>query len=225
MRFLKLCALLVLILAVSGCGTPDSYYLNPPVAGDAGGRASQQPFSFSNPDHSADFGVSFTGFELYYRFYNISDLGTINNNAYDPTNPADPYTQLTSNGFLPIRSAADTQSSQSIPLIAVSSALAATAFNVQVNITGSASIPPDSAHPYRPATTSWEPIRPLKYGGMLSDPYAGYGFKNFLSNTYPSPRRKHRSPNYLQSDADFSEDHARHRAPPTWLSMRFHTDW
>ena len=61
----------------------------------------------------------------------------VNINAYDPTNPADPYTQLTSNGFYPIRSTTDTQASQSIPLIAVSSALAATAFNVQVNITGS----------------------------------------------------------------------------------------
>jgi hypothetical protein len=186
--------MLVVLLAVAGCGLPDSYFLQPPTPGTLA-QGQTQPFIFSNPDHTNDFGVSFTGFELYYRFYNVGD--TININAYDPTNPADPVTQLSNNGFLPIRSATDTQSSQSIPLINVLAlGLTNATFSVQVNITGSQASP-------GPGTYILGSNPAVEIRRNVIDPQLGYGFKNFLSNNYPSPIGT-TGTNYTATDADFN---------------------
>jgi hypothetical protein len=193
--FLKVPVMLALLLAAAGCGLPDSYFLQPPTPGTLA-LGSTQPFVFSNPDHSNDFGVSFTGFELYYRFYNVGD--TVNSAAYDPTNPADPVTQLTNNGFFPIRSSNDTATSQSIPLINVFVlGLTNAAFSVQVNITGSQTSP-------GPGTYSLGGNPAVEIRRNVIDPFAGYGFKNFLSNNYPSPSGTPGS-NYVPGDADFQK--------------------
>jgi hypothetical protein len=193
MHFLKVPVMLVVLLSLAGCGLPDSYFLQPPTAGAQAAGLLAQPFFFSNPDHTADFGVSFTGFELYYRFYNVGD--TVNINAYDPTNPADPVTQLSNNGFLPVRSATDILSSQSIPLINVAVlGLTNTVFSVQVNITGSPATGPGT---YVLGSNASVEIR-----RDMIDPYAGYGFKNFLSNSYLSPSGTPGT-NYIPTDTDF----------------------
>jgi hypothetical protein len=187
--------LLAIVLLEAGCGLPDSYFLQPPtVAQPAAGLSS---FSFLNPDHSNDLGVTFTGFELYYKFYNITD--TININAYDPTNPADPTTQLANAGFLPIRSFQDTPSSQSVPVIPVEPAVAGSSFLVQVNITGS---PATGSQPTGPANYKVGTADQVELRRYMVDPSTAYGYKNFLSNNYPSPSNT--NTNYSPTDSDFS---------------------
>jgi hypothetical protein len=188
-------ALLAIALVETGCGLPDSYFLQPPtVVQPAAGLSS---FSFLNPDHSNDLGVTFTGFELYYRFYNLTD--TININAYDPTNPADPTTQLASAGFLPVRTFQDTPSSQSIPVIPIGPAVAGSSFLVQVNITGS---PATGSQPTGPANYIVGTAGQVELRRNVVDPNHTYGYKNFLSNNYPSPSNT--NTNYSSVDGDFS---------------------
>jgi hypothetical protein len=190
MRFLKLCALLAIVFAETGCGLPDEYYLQPPVQGTPGTNY----FVFSNPSHSADFAVTFTGFELFYKFYSVGD--TININAYDPNNPSPPDVQLLNAGFLPITAGTDVPVNRLDPVIPVDTINAGFSFTIQVSINPTPGGNPVSSYsPSESASVTSTEIR--RY---VTDPTPSYGWKNFLSNFYIYQS----TTNYLPTDKDFN---------------------
>jgi len=127
--FLRL-TLLGIVLFETGCGLPDTYYLQPPsVVTLAPGPGYYQ---FSNPIHDPnhDINVNFTGDELYYKFYaNISDIEV---SAYDPSNTSDPSVQLTAKGFWPVCLGTDSPPTRTDPVIAIGTSLAQAGSTVTV---------------------------------------------------------------------------------------------
>jgi hypothetical protein len=92
-------------------------------------------FVFSNPIHDLnhDINVSFTGDELYYKFYaNISDIEI---NAYDSSNTSDPSVQLVNKGFFPLCLSTDSAPyNRTDPVIAISSSVAQSGSTVTVTL-------------------------------------------------------------------------------------------
>jgi hypothetical protein len=129
-RFLLLGAVMLQV----GCGLPDTFFLQAPTVVTLATGTSNN-FVFSNPIHdfNHDINVSFTGNELYYKFY--ADLN-IDQNAYDSTNPNDPSVQLAAKGFFPLRLSTDTSSNQADPQIAIGTGLAQAGSTVTVTING-----------------------------------------------------------------------------------------
>jgi hypothetical protein len=72
-------ALLGVILLETGCGLPDAFYLQPPLAGSPlpNGAQVNQPFFLTGSSRSNDINVTFTGYELYYKCYGTSDTAAI----------------------------------------------------------------------------------------------------------------------------------------------------
>jgi hypothetical protein len=70
MSCFRLCALLGIVVAVAGCGLPDSYFLVPPVAGvPFNTTTANNEFQIVGTDRGTDTGATFLGYELYYKFY------------------------------------------------------------------------------------------------------------------------------------------------------------
>lgn len=130
MKTFRRLTLLGIALLETGCGLPDTYYLQPPtVVTLAPGPGYYQ---FSNPIHDPnhDINVNFTGDELYYKFYvNISDIEV---SAYDPSNTSDPSVQLTAKGFWPVCLSTDSPPTRTDPVIAIGASLAQAGSTVTV---------------------------------------------------------------------------------------------
>jgi hypothetical protein len=188
MRSLRLLHFLVFVPLFVGCGLPDSYNLQPPVRQNLAGLVSNN-FEFLNPDHSTDLGVSFQGFDLYYRFY-AKDTD-ININAWDENDYHDPVTQLTTNGFLPICRAGDTPPSRVAPLIPVETSVRLQSFAVDVYIDFLPSGPgiPSSYYSYTPPLPVIPPPTPVtgEVRRNAQDPTSGYGYKSFAGNNVTLP--------------------------------------
>jgi hypothetical protein len=79
-----------------------------------------------------DINVTFTGNELYYKFYaNISD---ITGNDYDSSNTSDPSVQLTAKGFFPLVAGTDSVPNRLDPVIPIGTSLAAAGSIVTVTL-------------------------------------------------------------------------------------------
>jgi len=184
--FLRL-TLLGIVLFGTGCGLPDTYFLQQPtVVTLAPGPGYYQ---FSNPIHDPnhDINVNFTGDELYYKFYaNISDIEA---NAYDPSNTSDPSVQLTAKGFFPICLGTDIPSTRTDPVIAIGTGLAQAGSTVTVTISVS--------------LTSTYVVTSGPSGEVrrdIPDPYlSGTTYKTFLVNFY-SPSHN----NYILGSEDIT---------------------
>lgn len=125
--------LLAAVMLEVGCGLPDSYYLYPPSSTQQASLGSNV-FIFSNPVHDLnhDINVTFSGDELYYKFY--SDPSQITGSDYDSSNSADASTQLTNKGFYPLCLGSDPVGSRTDPVVAIGSSLAASGSTVTVSI-------------------------------------------------------------------------------------------
>jgi hypothetical protein len=133
MKTLLRLLLLGAVLLEVGCGLPDTYYLAPPSVTTLATGTSPQ-FQFSNPIHDLnhDINVTFTGNEMYYKFYaNISD---IDSNAYDSTNASDAASQLTAKGFFPVCLSTDQVSSRTVPVVPIDFSTAASSSTVTVTV-------------------------------------------------------------------------------------------
>jgi len=126
MKTMRLLVLLGAVLLETGCGLPDTYFLQAPTVVTLAPGGAPGQFIFSNPTHDAfhDINVNFTGDELYYKFY--SNISLIEQNAYDSTNTQDPSVQLTAKGFFPIVAAADTVPNRLDPVIPIGGATTVT---------------------------------------------------------------------------------------------------
>jgi hypothetical protein len=174
MRVVKLLVLLACAATLGGCGLPDQYYLQPPIAQ---ATAPGLYFAFLNPDHiSGDSNVTFKGYELYYQFY--ADSISINSNAYDPNSTADVVSQLTSNKFLPVVSDIDSFPARSIPVVPVDAADIGTSFSVHVNINTVGTT--DSNFSFSPVIVS--PTGNLRRNVKGTNFYLGF-YKPFYSNS------------------------------------------
>jgi hypothetical protein len=141
MRGLKLVLLLAGIFVEVGCGLPDQYYIQAPIAGTPAQGAGF--FSFSNPDHTKDLNITFKGYELYYQIYPAN--ATININPYDPNNTADVNTQLTNAGYRQMTRDTDVYPNRTDPAIPISIGDIGTAFSVSVTITPAVTPPAPAA--------------------------------------------------------------------------------
>ena len=117
MKTTRLLLLLGVVLLQLTCGLPDTYYLQPPTVVTLAPGGAPGTFVFSNPIHDLnhDINVSFTGNELYYKFYN--NISLIEQNAYDSTNTQDPSVQLLAKGFFPIVAGTDSVPNRLDPVI------------------------------------------------------------------------------------------------------------
>jgi hypothetical protein len=196
----KLVLALVAVVAITGCGLPDQYYLRPPNPGNQP-LGSGNFFTFSNPDHTKDLNINFKGYELYYQFY--APTQTVNNNVYDPNNPASVDAQLRAAGFLPVTSGgtaadgslADSYPNRTDPVIPVSFGDIGTPFSITVQVITSTSptVQPAAQYIFSGA---------LGLGFLLRDVsdssvYIGK-YKGFQSNSLLGPS----SNNYILGDAD-----------------------
>ena len=68
MRLFRLLLLLGVTALWTGCGLPDSYYLQPPAVGIQATPLGT-PFTITGTDRGSDTGATFEGYELYYKFY------------------------------------------------------------------------------------------------------------------------------------------------------------
>ncbi len=186
-RFLLLVGAVVLEV---GCGLPDSYYLAPPIS-TAQASPTLNFFTFANPIHDLnhDINVNFTGDELYYKLY--SDSSQINGNDYDPSNSADPSTQLVSKGFFPLCLWSDPVGSRTDPVIdGTATASAGSSVTVTIN---SAS-----------GTTSYYILNTNPSVEIRRDTPNSISqtiYKNFLEN---NPTGTSTGNGYVQADPDFA---------------------
>lgn len=113
LRFLVLIAVMTLEV---GCGLPDSYFLQPPAVLSIASITSSY-FTFTNPvhDHNHDINVTYSGDELFYKFY--ADSSEVEVSAYDQSSSTDPSTQLIAKGFWPICLSTDPAGSRTEPPI------------------------------------------------------------------------------------------------------------
>lgn len=77
MRLFRLLALLCITVCATGCGLPDSYFLQPPAVGNLASPLGT-PFSITGTDRGSDTGATFLGYELYYKFYGNNSDSTFN---------------------------------------------------------------------------------------------------------------------------------------------------
>ena len=100
MRELRWLLLLGVVTLELGCGLPDSYYLQPPAAGQAASGLQNSPFTIQGSSRANDINVLFKGYELYYKCYvnTQQDLATLNT---DSNYGSSTYTttDLLQNGF------------------------------------------------------------------------------------------------------------------------------
>jgi hypothetical protein len=133
MHALRLWLILLVVIAETGCGLPDQFYIaSPSTVTLAGGTGNT--FSFANPDHTSDSTtLNFKGFELYYKLYSTDNSSAITGQDYNANNTSDVVTQLTNAGYLPVCAGTDINTHAS-PLIPVAVADISSTFSVTVSV-------------------------------------------------------------------------------------------
>ncbi len=80
MRLFRLLAMLGIMTAGTGCGLPDSYFLQPPAV-NVPATPLDPTFRIVGTDRGSDTGADFQGYELYYKFYGGTGDATFNSDA------------------------------------------------------------------------------------------------------------------------------------------------
>ena len=98
MRLFRLLVLLGTTALWTGCGLPDSYYLQPPGVGLQAASATSAEFDITGTSRGSDTGATFKGYELYYKFYGTTNDSAFNSDLTSFTT-ASTYTDLVQAGF------------------------------------------------------------------------------------------------------------------------------
>jgi hypothetical protein len=99
MRLFRLIALLGITAFWTGCGLPDSYFLQPPAVGvQAATATSASEFQITGTSRGSDTGATFQGYELYYKFY-ANNTDSVFNNDFTSFGTGSTYTDLVQAGF------------------------------------------------------------------------------------------------------------------------------
>jgi hypothetical protein len=96
MKVMRPILLMGVVLFETNCGLPDTYYLQPPVAGTLANGILNSSFTIIGSTRSNDVNVTFSGYELYYKCYPDDTTSMSADLNYGPSNK---YTDLLSAGF------------------------------------------------------------------------------------------------------------------------------
>ncbi|MGA2612608.1 MAG: hypothetical protein ABSG38_04040 [Spirochaetia bacterium] len=186
---LKVLLAATLVILETGCGLPNPYFLAAPGVGNFPAGATSI-CTFTSPGYAA--GSNFTGFEVYYKFYNPqsppgqSDLNLAGGGGTGPF-------VLTANGFNPITLSTDNAPfSRTIPLIQPA------AGDIPNSLTISLTFNTNSAATYSYTGGAISPTTPIAIGrNIANNQPGGTGSRSFQPGLPPPA-------DYLTSDGDVS---------------------